>query len=82
MVRGVLVQIREAQHKFEHTVALIGVRFIGVGFELLHRRERVGEEPLQILGAQRFAALAVRERLLGANRGFIEKMIQTKLRAN
>ena len=40
---------------------------VGAGFELLHRGKSVGEQPLQILGAQRLAALAVREGLFGAN---------------
>ena len=81
-MRNVFVKICEAQHEFEHAVALIGVRLVGAGFEMLDGGESVGKEPLQIGGAERFAALAVGEGLLGAHGSFIEKMIHAQLRAN
>jgi len=82
VVRGVFVEVGEAQHEFEHAVALIGVWLIGAGFEVLDRGESIGEKPFQVGGAERFAALAVGEGLLGAHRSFIKEVVHAELRAN
>ncbi|MGA8036578.1 MAG: hypothetical protein WA823_05120 [Candidatus Acidiferrales bacterium] len=75
MVRGVFVQIREAQHEFKHPVTLLHIRLIRASFELLHRRERIGEQPLQIFRAQGLTALAVHKRLFGAHGRFVQKVV-------
>lgn len=79
VVRGVFVQVRKAEDEFQHAVALIGIRFIGAGFELLHGSECVREEPFEFVGLQRVAALAILEGALGAHGGFVEEMIEAQL---
>ena len=81
MVRDVFVQIREDQQQLEHAVALFRLRFIGALFQILHRRERIGKQPLEAFFGQRRTFTATLECLIGAQEGFIEKMIQAKFRA-
>jgi hypothetical protein len=82
VVRCVFVEVREAQHEFQHAIALPSVRFVGARLKLLHCCERVGKQPFQIVLPEWFAALAIRKRLLGANGGFVQKMIEAKLRTS
>jgi hypothetical protein len=81
VVRDIFVKIGQDQQEFEHTVTLFRARFLGAFFQVFHRGERVGEQPFKTFFAQRNAFTATRKGLIGANEGFIEKMIQTQLGA-
>jgi hypothetical protein len=81
MVRDVFMQIRQDQQQFEHAIALFGLRFVGTLFQILHGGERIGEQPFQAFFAQRRSFTAARESLIGAQKSFIEKMIEAKFRA-
>jgi len=79
MVGDVFMEIRQDQQQFEHTIALFGLRLVGALFQILHGGERVGKQPLQAFFGQRRSFTAARESLIGAQKGFIEKMIEAKL---
>jgi hypothetical protein len=81
MVRDVLVEIREDQQQLEHTIALFRLRLVGALFQILYRRERIGQQPFQTVFGQRRSFTATRESLIGAQERFVEKMIQAKFRA-
>jgi len=82
MVRDVLVEIREDQQQLEHAIALFWLRLVGAFFQILHRCERVGEQPFQALFLQRGTFTATIESLIGAQKRFVEKMVKAKLRTS
>jgi hypothetical protein len=79
MVGGVFMQVRETEYEFEHAVTLIGIGFIGAGFELLHGSKRVREEPFEFVRLQRMATLAILESAFGAHGSFVEEMVEAQL---
>jgi hypothetical protein len=79
MVRDVFMEIRKDQQQFEHAIALFGLRLVGALFQILHRGERIGKQPFQAFSCQRRSFTAERESLIGAQKSFIEKMIEAKL---
>lgn len=81
MVRNVLVKICKDQQQLEHAVALIRIRFSCALFEVFHDRERIGEQPFQIVRVQLFALVRAFKRLIGAQKSFVKKMVQAKLLA-
>jgi hypothetical protein len=82
MVRDVFMEIRQDQQQFEHAIALFGLRLVGALFQILHGGKRVGQQPFQALFGQRRSFTAAREGLIGAQKSFIEKMIEAKLGAS
>jgi len=82
MVRDVFVQIRKDQQQLKHAIALFGLRLVGALFQILHGGERIGKEPLQAFFADWRSFTAARECLVGAQKRFIQEVIQTKFRAS
>lgn len=80
MVRDIFVQIRKDEQQFEHAIALFRLRLVGALFQILHSRERIGKQPLEALFGQWGAFTAMLESLIGAQEGFVEKMIETEFR--
>jgi hypothetical protein len=81
MVRNILVKICKDQQQLEHAVALIRIRVSCAILEILHDRERIGEQPFQIVRFQLLAPMRALERLVCAQKSLIKKMVQTKLLA-
>jgi hypothetical protein len=67
MVRDVFVQIREDEQELEHTIALFGLGLVGTFF--------------QAVFGEWGSLAAARQSLIGAQKRFVEKMIQAQLRA-
>ena len=42
-MRGVLVQVRKNQQKFQHSIALTSAAFAGLVVQIVHDRQRVGQ---------------------------------------
>ena len=82
MMRHVFVEIREDQQQLEHAIALFRLRLVGAFFQVFHRSERIGKQPLHTLFAERRAFAASCESLVCTQKCFIEKMIEAKLRTN
>ena len=79
VVRDIFVQICQDKEKFEHAIALLGIRHIGAFLEIFYDCKRVRKEPLKIAGFHRDAAAAAIERLVRARERFIEEMAQAEL---
>ena len=73
---GVFVQIRQIQNQFQHPVALIRLWLIRVFFQILHRRQSVRKQPVNVLRIQPLSRAATRHRLIRAHKRFVQKMIQ------
>jgi len=78
MVGNILVKICKDQQQLKHAVALIRIRVSRPILEILHDRERIREQPFQIVRVQLLASMRALERLICARKSFIEKMVQTK----
>ena len=81
MVRNILVKICKDQQQLEHAVALIRIRVSCAILEILHDRERIGEQPFQIVRFQLLAPMRALKRLVCAQKSLIKKMVQTILLA-
>jgi hypothetical protein len=81
VVRNIFVEIREDQQQLEHAIALFRLWLVGALFEVLYRRERVREQPFQTFPGQWSPFTATLESLIGAQKRFVEKMIQAEFRA-
>lgn len=81
MMRDVLVEIGQHQEQIQHSLALLRNGGARVFFQRFDDRQRVGQQPFQLFGAQRTLFAASREGVIGANGGLIEKMIDAQLLA-
>lgn len=79
MMRNVFMQIGEDQQQFEHPVALFGVRFVGLFFQILDRCKRIGQKPLEICLCQWAPFPAAVQGVVCAHERLVEKMIQAEL---
>jgi hypothetical protein len=79
VVRDVFVKIRQDQQQFEHAVALLRVGLFGAFLEVVDDQERVGEQPFEGFGVNGAPALAALHGLVCAEKGFVEKVVETKL---
>jgi hypothetical protein len=81
VVRDVFVQVRENEKEFEHSIALLRIRFAGAFFQVFHDREGVSEEPLEAFRVYGAAGTATLEGLVGANKSLVEEMVEAVLLA-
>jgi len=81
VVRDVLVEVCENKKEFEHSVALLRIRFAGAFFEVFHDSEGVSEKPFEALGVHGAAGAAALERLVSANERLVEEMVEAELLA-
>ena len=81
MVRDVFVEIREDEQQLKHAIALLGLRLVGALFQILHRSERVGQQPFETFFGQWRSFTATLESLISAQERFVEEMIQAEFRA-
>jgi hypothetical protein len=78
-VRHILVQIREDQQQLEHSIALVFAALGRLDIQIVHDRQRIGEQPFETDGVNGLAGATPLERLIGPFVRFVEKMIQAKL---
>jgi hypothetical protein len=77
VVRDVFLQVRKDQEQFEHAVAKLEIR-LGGFFQIVDDGQSIGEQPFE-LGFVDGAAIAAQfERVIGAQKRFIEKMAQAE----
>jgi hypothetical protein len=81
MVRHVLVEIREDQQQFKHTITLLWLRFVGAFFQILDCGQRIRKQPFQTIFGERRTFTAACESQVGAQKRFIQKVIEAELRA-
>src|ERR1700690_4302901 len=79
VVRGILVQIRQAQQKLQHAFALLGVRLRRAFLKVRDDRKGVREQPFDDLGIDRAALAESLHDLIAAKKGLVEKMIEAYL---
>jgi len=78
MVRDVFVKICEDQQQFQHPVPLLWIWFACPGFEVLDDRKRIRQQPFDIRALQRTPLATSAERLVGAQKRFVEKMVKAE----
>jgi hypothetical protein len=81
MVRHILVEIREDQQQFKHTITLLWLRFVGAFFQILDCSQRIRKQPFQTIFRERRTFTAACESLVGAQKRLIQKVIEAELRA-
>jgi hypothetical protein len=79
MVRGVLVQVGQAQQQFEHTVALFRVRIGCAFFQLRDNRKGIRKEPLDDLRFDRTAVTESLHDLIIASESVVEEVVEAYL---
>ena len=79
MMAQVMVEVRKAEHHFEHLLAHGVLVLLCVAAQPEDEVLRVVKEPLQRFPFERLAFLAVLERALGAIERLLEEMGQAKL---
>ncbi|HTU33518.1 MAG TPA: hypothetical protein VMF66_06915 [Candidatus Acidoferrum sp.] len=79
VMRDVFVKIGEDQKQLKHAIALLRIRTLHTLFEIVNDHERIGEKPLQRLCVDSLADPAALKCLVGSDKSFIQKMIQTEL---
>lgn len=79
VVRDVFVEVGEDEEKLEHAVALLGIGLFGAFLKVADDEERVGEQPFERFRVDGMTALAALHGLVGAEKGFVEKVVEAKL---
>ncbi len=79
MMAEVMVEVRKAEHHFEHLLSHRVLVLLRVAAQPEDEVLRVVKEPLQRLPFERLAFLAVLERLLRAGERLFEEMGKAKL---
>jgi hypothetical protein len=79
MARHILMEVRDAQQKFQHAVSLIRVWVIGACFEVVDHSESVREQVIHSLGIHGSAVVPTFERLICAYECLIQKMVEAQL---
>lgn len=81
MVCHILLEVRENQQQFQHTVALIRVRLVRAFLQIFYHRKRIGKQPIQAAGIERAPLPAALQRVVRANKRLVKKVIQAELLA-
>jgi hypothetical protein len=77
--RHVFMEVGENQQKLEHSVALIGVTPSRFVIQVVHYRQRVGQQPFEAERIYRLAGLATFKSLVRTRECLIQKMVQAQL---
>jgi hypothetical protein len=78
MVRDIFLEIGEDQKQFQHAVAEFKVGFGGLIVEIIDNCQRVGQQPFEFGGVDGAAVAAKPQCVIGAEKRFVEKMVQTE----
>ena len=82
MVGNVFVKIGEDQQQLKHAITLFRLRLVSALFQILHGSERIRKQPFEAFFRQQRTLTAARECLIGAQKCFVEEMIEAKLCAS
>jgi hypothetical protein len=81
MMRHILMQVCHDQEQFQHSITLLRIGLGRTLFEVSHRRERVRKQPFQAARVDKVSFAAALHRVIGANKSFIQKMVEAQLLA-
>jgi len=81
MMRHVFMQVGHDQQQFQHSITLLRIRLGSTLFKIFYGRERVGKQPFQAVRVDKVSFATTLHRVIGADKGFIQKMIEAQLLA-
>jgi hypothetical protein len=79
MVRHVFVKVGEHQQEFEHPVTVLRLGIAGLLFEILHDRQSVRQEPLNVRWIHGLPFAAAVKSPIGAEKCVVQKMFEAEL---
>jgi hypothetical protein len=81
MMRHIFMQVCHNQQQLQHPITLLRIGLGRTLFKVFYGRERVGQQPLQAAGIDKLSFPAALHRVIGANKSFIQKMVEAQLLA-